>query len=70
MARLEYPNIEAERVRRQMSKEEFASALGVNVRTVRNWQNGLTEIPLCKIRIMRELFGVSADYLISQEVKT
>ena len=54
----------------RLSKEEFASALGVNVRTVRNWQNGLTEIPLCKIRIMRDLFGVSADYLISQEVKT
>jgi len=67
MAKLEYPNIEAERIRKQMSKEEFAAALGVNSRTIRNWQNGTTEIPLCKIKIMRELFGVTADYLIGRE---
>lgn len=67
MAKLEYPNIEAERIRKQMSKEEFAAALGVNCRTIRNWQNGTTEIPLCKIKIMRDLFGVTADYLIGRE---
>lgn len=67
MSRLEYPNIEAERIRRQMTREEFAEAMGVNMRTVRNWQNGTTDIPLCKIKIMRDLFGVSADYLIGQE---
>ena len=67
MAKLEYPNIEAERIRKQMSKEEFAAALGVNSRTIRNWQNGTTEIPLRKIKIMRDLFGVTADYLIGRE---
>lgn len=67
MARLEYPNIEAERIKKRMTKDEFADALGVKRRTVQNWQNGTTEIPLSKILMMRELFGVSADYLINRE---
>jgi len=67
MARLEYPNIEAERIKKRMTKDEFADALGVKRRTVQNWQNGTTEIPLSKILMMREMFGVSADYLINRE---
>ena len=67
MARLEYPNIEAERIKKRMTKDEFANALGVKRRTVQNWQNGTTEIPLSKILMMREMFGVSADYLINRE---
>lgn len=63
---MRYPNIEAERARRGMTKEKFASSLGVSVSTVKNWQNGKTEIPANKIIMMARLFDVSTDYLLGR----
>ena len=61
---MKYPNIEAERVRHDMSKEEFADTLGVARKTVYNWeQNG--HIPQTYLERMADLFGCSIDYLLS-----
>lgn len=59
-----YPNIEAERARAGMTKAGLASAVGVSVGTIKNWQSGRTEIPANKIVILASIFGVSADYLL------
>lgn len=63
---MRYPNIEAERARNGMTKEKFASLLGISVSTVKNWQNGRTEIPASKIIKMVILFNVSTDYLLGR----
>ena len=58
------PNIEAERVRRNISRAEFAELMGVTRRTVINWQNGSTEIPMSKLVRLAQEWGVSVDYLL------
>lgn len=59
-----YPNIEAERARTGMTKAGLASAIGVSTCTIKNWQNGRTEIPASKIVALAAIFGVSTDYLL------
>lgn len=58
------PIIESERIKRNMSKNEFADFLGVSRRTIQNWQNGKTEMPLSKLIKAAQLFGCSVDYLL------
>jgi len=67
MARFEYPNIEAERIKHRMSIDELALQLNVNARTIRRWQTGVTEIPVSKIITLTGIFGVSSDYLLGLE---
>lgn len=64
-----YPNIEAERARKGMTKENLAAALGVSIGTVKNWQNGKTEIPASKIVAMASLFSVTTDYLLGRTTR-
>ena len=59
-----YPNIEAERARIGMTKVRLAAAIGVSTGTLKNWQNGRTEIPANKIVALATIFGVRTDYLL------
>ncbi len=59
-----YPNIEAERARKGLTKEELASILGVDRKTLRKWING-GNIPTNKLAEMAMFFGCSTDYLLS-----
>ena len=59
-----YPNIEAERARAGMTKAGLAAAIGVSTGTLKNWQNGRTEIPANKIVALAAVFGVGTDYLL------
>ena len=61
------PNIEAERIKHRMDKQEFATMLGVTPRTVQNWQNGRVELPLSKLLLLTKMWGLSADYLLGLE---
>lgn len=63
---MRYKNIEAERARNGMTREKLATSLGVSVSTLKNWQNGKTEIPASKIIVMANLFNVSTDYLLGR----
>ena len=63
---MRYPNIETERIRNKMGKVKFARSIGSSPTTVKNWQNGKTEIPASKIIVMANLFNVSTDYLLGQ----
>lgn len=57
-------NIEAERVRHQMSKDDMAKAFGVSSRTYYNWINEKTDIPSSSLVKMAKMFDVNIDYLI------
>ena len=61
-----FPNIEAERARSGMTKTKMAEAIGVTADTVKNWQNGRTEIPASKLVSLADLFGVTTDYLLGR----
>ena len=58
------PIIESERIKRKMSKSELADFLGVSRRTVQNWQNGKTEMPLSKLIALSEHWECTIDYLL------
>ncbi len=57
-------NIEAERARYHLTKEELAKRLNISVRTYYNWINEETDVPSSKLIIMARMFGTSIDYLI------
>lgn len=62
-----YPNIEAERVRKGMSKENLADELGISLKTYYNWLNGLTAIPSTALKKMSIIFGVGIGYLLEEK---
>lgn len=57
-------NIEAERVRNRLTKEELAKQLNVSVKTYYNWLNEETDIPGTKLMEMANLFGTTMEYLL------
>ena len=58
-----YSNIEVERVRRGLSKDEVAEKLGVSRKTYYNWVvKG--NIPHRSVKRLAQFFNVSADYLL------
>lgn len=64
---MRFPNIEAERARRGMSREDFVRPIGVSTKTYSNWQNNQTDIPCTKLILMARFLGCSIDYLIGIE---
>lgn len=64
------PNIEAERIKRQMSRDDLVGALQVSKRTYQNWQSGATEMPLSKLVQLSKLFNRSIDYLLGLQDDT
>lgn len=67
---MQYCIIEAERIKRQMSRDDLAKALGVSRRTISNWQNGSTELPLSKLLSMAQMWNCSIDYLLGFDVQS
>lgn len=59
-----YPNIEAERARKGLTKEQLAAELKVDRKTLRKWLR-IGNIPTDKIIQMADFFGCSVDYLLS-----
>ena len=57
-------NIETERVRNRLTKEELAKQLKVSVKTYYNWLNEETDIPGTKLVEMANLFGTTMEYLM------
>lgn len=58
------PIIESERIKRNLSRNDLASMLGVSRRTVQNWQNGKTEMPLSKLIMLSSAWNCRIDYLL------
>lgn len=59
-----YPNIEAERARMGITKDELAARLNIDRRTLQNWQAGKTQLSITKLLEMAEMFKCSTDYLL------
>ena len=51
------------------SQEELAEHLGVSRQSVSKWESGMSVPDLNKIIAMSELFGVSTDYLLKDELE-
>lgn len=58
-----YENIEVERLRKRMSSEEFAKALGITRGTLNSWLK-TGNIPATKLVEMAKMFNCSTDYLL------
>lgn len=56
-------NIEAERGRLGMTKQQMCKALGVTDKTYRGYIRG-GNIPSAKLELLREITGKSTDYLL------
>ena len=61
---MKYPNIEAERARIGMSKDDFAKRLGIATKTYYNWLNGVNPIPSDRLIEMSSLCDSKIDYLL------
>lgn len=57
-------NIEVERVRYRLSKEELAKRLNISVKTYYNWINEETDAPISKLAILARMFNTKIDYLV------
>lgn len=61
---MKYPNMEAERVRLGMSKDDFAKKLGITTKTYYNWLNGVTPIPSDALIEMSDICKADIGYLL------
>ena len=61
---MKYPNIEAERARLGLSKDEFAKKLGIATKTYYNWLNGVNPIPSDVLMEMARMSNSTMDYLM------
>ena len=61
-----FMNIELERLRRYMSRDALAEALGVPVATLQKWISQREAIPVDKLRALSQLFGCPVDYLLKE----
>lgn len=59
-------NIRSERVRINCTQAELGEKLGVSVDTVRNWEDGVTQIRISQLIDMANLFSCSIDYLLDR----
>lgn len=55
------------RKRAGLSQEALADRMGVSRQAVSKWETGEAEPELAKLRILAETFGVSADWLLSED---
>lgn len=63
---VKFQNIEAERARLGLSKEEFSRELGIATKTYYNWINGTNPIPSDYLVKMSDMFGAKIDYLLGR----
>ena len=59
-----FPNMEAERARHGMTRQDVACHLTVSPRTYLNWMTGKSEIPCSAIVKLARLWGTTTDYLL------
>ncbi len=57
-------NIEVERMKNNLTKNDLAKKLNVSLRTYYNWINEETDIPSSKLILMATIFSVCTDYLL------
>ena len=61
---MKYPNVEAERARLGLSKDDFAKKIGIATKTYYNWINGVNPIPSDTLISLSVICNVDIDYLL------
>lgn len=64
-----YPNIEAERARKALTKNQLCEMLGICDTTLRHWISGKRPIPADKLLKLANYFDCSVDYLLGRTVR-
>lgn len=64
---MENQNYRKARTDAGVKPEQAATALGVSISTLFNWERGTTNPDANKVKAMAELYGVSPDYLLGME---
>jgi len=59
-----FRNIEAERARLGLTREQFAERLGMTRASYRNKVTGITDFTVSEIRTLVTMTGQTADYLL------
>ncbi len=59
--------LQAVRVNADMNQREWATAMGVSLATVANWESGITSPSAIQLRKMSELSGIPMDFIFVQE---
>lgn len=59
-------NIRSERVRIGCTQAELGKKLGVSVDTVRNWEDGTSQIRVSNLIDLANIFSCSIDYLLGR----
>ena len=62
-----FHNIEVERKKSGITKEELSAFLGISLKTYYNWLNGKNPIPHTVLVKLKGKFNVSIDYLIEEK---
>lgn len=62
-----YANIEAERVRNRMTKEDLSTSIGVTSKTYKAYVTGKSPIPSSVLIRLAALFHCSVDYLLEAQ---
>ena len=57
------------RTKRSMTQEQLAEKIGVSRQSVSKWESGASIPDLERIVSMSQLFGVTTDYLLKDEMK-
>lgn len=65
MAEYKYPNIEAERIRNNLSQDELADKLNFERKSYFNWLT-TGKIPGPVLLALADLYDVSVDYLLGR----
>ena len=60
-------NLAAVRTNANMTRREWATAVGVGVSTIDNWENGRTEPSATQLRRMSELSGIPMDFIFAEQ---
>ena len=63
-----FRNIEAERMRLGLKRDELAKMLKVSPPTLRSWINKESPIPSTKLQEMSKVFDCAIDYLLEDKV--
>ena len=55
------------RIQRRITQQGFAKAIGVSIKTVQNWEGGVSEPDLSHALSVAEYFNISMDELLGRE---
>ena len=56
------------RIQKGMSRLEFAKAIGVSEKSVKNWENDVSNPDLFHASAIADFFGVSMDELLGRDI--